>query len=132
VALGQPFPEIAASLIGSTVEPVRRSIRNRLRSAVIVLGVVGQEHPKTVTDRDAGGDDEERVGEPAVFRVGDLVHDVPGDEHGHETVLPEPVAIFIATRLSPGFDDSLASRSRFSIQTHLSRREILVSSYRPR
>ena len=32
------------------------------------------------------------------------------------TVLPAPVAIFIATRLSPGFDDSLASRSQFSIQ----------------
>ena len=32
------------------------------------------------------------------------------------TVLPVPVAIFIATRLSPGFDESLASRSQFSIQ----------------
>ena len=32
------------------------------------------------------------------------------------TVLPEPVAIFNAMRVSPGFDASLASRSQFSIQ----------------
>ena len=58
--------------------------RDQVAQPVIVLGVVGQEHPQPVADGDARGDDEERVGEPAVFRVGDLVQGVPGDQHGHD------------------------------------------------
>lgn len=99
---------------------------------VSVLGVVGQEHPEPVADRDAGNDDEERVGEPAIFRVGDLVQGVPGDEHGHDDRLARAGWHLHRNAVESGFDDSLASRSQFSTQTHLSRREILVSSYRPK
>jgi hypothetical protein len=58
--------------------------RNEVAQPVVVLGVVGPEHPQPVADRDPGGDHEERVGEPAVLRVGDLVQGVPGDQHGHD------------------------------------------------
>ena len=64
--------------------------RNQVAEPVIVLGVVGPEHPKPVADGDSRGDDEERIGEPAVLRVGDLVQSVPGDEHGHDDRLARP------------------------------------------
>ena len=58
--------------------------RDQVAEPVVVLGVVGPEHPQPVADGDARSDDEERVGEPAILRVGDLVQGVPGDEHGHD------------------------------------------------
>ena len=58
--------------------------RDQVAEPVVVLGVVGPEHPQPVADGDPRGNDEERVGEPAVLRVGDLVQGVPGDEHGHD------------------------------------------------
>jgi len=54
-------------------------------SLVVVVGVVGREEdPEPVADGDAGGDDEEPVGEPGVSRRERLVGRLPGDEHGHD------------------------------------------------
>ena len=58
--------------------------RDQVAEPVVVLGVVGREHPQPVADGDARSDDEERVGEPAILGVGDLVQGVPGDKHGHD------------------------------------------------
>ena len=57
--------------------------RDDVALAVVVLRIVGQEHPQAVADRDAGSDDEERVREPGVLRIGELIEHVPGDKHGH-------------------------------------------------
>ncbi len=51
---------------------------------VVVGGVVGEEHAKPITDRDAGRDDQEAIAEAAVLLVGGLVERLPGDEHRHE------------------------------------------------
>ncbi len=58
--------------------------RDQVAEPVVVLGVVGPEDPQSVADGDSRRDDEERIGEPAILRVGDLVQSVPGDEHGHD------------------------------------------------
>ena len=58
--------------------------RDDVALAVVVLRVVGQQHAQPVADGDAGRDDEERVGEAGVLRVGELVERLPGDEHGHD------------------------------------------------
>ena len=58
--------------------------RDQVAKPVVVLGVVGPEHPKPVADGDSRSDDKERVGEAAVLRVGDLVQSLPGDEHSHD------------------------------------------------
>ena len=58
--------------------------RDDIALAVVGLGIVGQKHPQPVADRDAGGDDQERVGEAAVLAVGQLVEGVPGDQHRHD------------------------------------------------
>jgi hypothetical protein len=57
--------------------------RDDLQSLVVVLRVAGEQDAQPVLDRDAWRDDEERVGEPGVLRVGQLVERVPGDDHRH-------------------------------------------------
>ena len=57
--------------------------RNDVALAVVVLRIVGQEHAQPVADGDAGRDDEERVRESGVLRIGQLVERLPRDKHGH-------------------------------------------------
>ena len=58
--------------------------RDDVALAVVVVGVVRQQHAQPVANGDAGRDDQEGVGEAGVLRVGELVERVPGDEHGHD------------------------------------------------
>jgi hypothetical protein len=51
--------------------------------AIVVLPFAGHEHAQAVANRDAGGDDEEGVGEMAVLAVGEFVQRLPGDQHRH-------------------------------------------------
>ena len=66
------------------VEPFHQLGRHHVELAVVVVGVVGQQHAQAVADGDARRDDEERVAEAGVLRVVDLVERVPGDEHRHD------------------------------------------------
>ena len=50
---------------------------------VVVLLVLREQDAEPVPDRQAGGDDEEPLGEAHVVRLGHLVQRLPGDEHGH-------------------------------------------------
>ena len=58
--------------------------RDDVALAVVVVRVVRQQDAQPVADGDAGGDDQEGVGEAGVLRVGELVERLPGDEHGHD------------------------------------------------
>ena len=63
----------------------RQQVRtHHVHLAVVVVGVAGKEDTQPVTDGDARGHYQERVGEAGVLWVGDLVECVPGDEHGHD------------------------------------------------
>ncbi len=64
-------------------EAVPQVGRNETAELVVVLIVLGQRHPEPVADRQAGGDDEEPLGEAGVVRLGDLVQRLPGDQHRH-------------------------------------------------
>ena len=66
------------------VEPVHQLGRHDVELAVVVVGVVGQQHAQAVADGDARRHDEERIAEPGVLRRLDLVERVPGDEHRHD------------------------------------------------
>ena len=50
---------------------------------VVVLLVLGEQDTEPVPDRQAGGNDEEPLGEARVVRLRDLVERLPGDEHRH-------------------------------------------------
>ena len=80
---------------------------------VVVLRVVGQKHAQTVTDGDAGGDDQEGVGETGILGVGQFVEGVPGDEHGHDHGLAAAVAILKAMRKVRGWHLRWHARSHF-------------------
>ena len=56
----------------------------RSRSSVVVAGQVRAKDLEAVADRDARRDDQERVREALVLRVGQLVQRLPGDEHPHD------------------------------------------------
>jgi len=66
------------------LELLARVFGDEVELAVVVVGIVGEQDAEAVADGNAGGDDEERVGEAVVLRVGQLVEGVPGDEHGHD------------------------------------------------
>ena len=77
----------AWKLVMTTLARLSRSIssaRHDVELAVVVVGVVGQQHAQAVADGDARRHDEERVAEAGVLRVLDLVERVPGDEHRHD------------------------------------------------
>ena len=57
---------------------------NDVPLAVIVLRVVRQQHAQPVADGDARRDDQKRIGEAGVLRIGELVQRLPGNEHGHD------------------------------------------------
>ncbi len=61
--------------------------RHQFALVVVVAGVIGDEHPKPVADRDPRGDDQEPLGEPRVARARHLVGRLPGDEHRHHHCL---------------------------------------------
>jgi hypothetical protein len=63
--------------------------RDHIHLAVVVLGVVGQQHAQAVANGDARGHDEEGVAEAGILRVGQLVERLPGDEHGHNDRLAQ-------------------------------------------
>jgi hypothetical protein len=69
---------------------------------VVVAGQVGEEHRQAVADRDARGDDEERVREAAVLRVGELVERVPRDEHRHNHGLARPCRHLVGDPVQAG------------------------------
>ena len=58
--------------------------RDDVEFPVVVVRVGRQQDAEPVADGDAGGDDEEGVGEPVVVRVAALVEHLPRDEHGHD------------------------------------------------
>src|ERR1035441_3026911 len=60
---------------------------NDVELAIIIVRVVGKEDAQAVADGDAGGNDEEGVGEFRALRIGQLVEGLPSDEHGHDDVL---------------------------------------------
>ncbi len=57
--------------------------RNQVMLAVIVVGIVGQQHPQPVADGDAGRDDQEGIRKAGILRIGHLVQSMPGDQHRH-------------------------------------------------
>jgi hypothetical protein len=65
---------------------------------VIVAREVGPQDLEAVADRDAGGDDEERIGEPLVLGLASLLSVCQAMSIAMTTVLPDPVAILKAIR----------------------------------
>lgn len=90
--------------------------RDEVAKPVVVLGVVGQEDAEPVADGDPRGDDQERIGEPGILGIRELVEHCHAISIPMTTVFPEPVAILKATRKRPGFDVSLAARRSLAIQ----------------
>ena len=106
-ALGQPARvALLAELEGVEVgdDDLRRAQvaavlgRDDVELLVVVVRVGRQQHAEPVADGDAGGDDEEGVGEPVVVRVGRLLSTCQAMSMDMTTVLPLPVAILHATR----------------------------------
>lgn len=57
--------------------------RHNVELAIVVVGVVGQQHPQPIADGNAGRDDQKGVTETRVLSIGNFVENVPGDEHRH-------------------------------------------------
>lgn len=57
--------QLAAHVFGDDIE-----------SAVVVAGLVGKQDAEAIANGDAGGDDQEGIGE--------FVKRLPGDDHGHD------------------------------------------------
>lgn len=55
--------------------------------AVVVVRILWEQHPEPVADGEAGGDDQEGVGEALVLFVRGLVERLPGDQHRHHNGL---------------------------------------------
>ena len=72
--------------------------RDQVVQAVIVVGVVGEQHPQPVTDGDAGRDDQEGIREARILRVGQFVQGLPGDQHPHHQRLAGTGGHFEAIR----------------------------------
>ena len=58
--------------------------------SVVVVRALGQQDPQAVSDRDAGRDQQEGIGEASVLLVGGLVERLPGDQHRHDDGLARP------------------------------------------
>ena len=78
-------------------EVATRSVGDEVAQLVVVLVVLGEQDAEPVADRQAGGDDEEPVGEARVVRAGRTLFSVcQAMSIAITTVLPEPVAILSA------------------------------------
>ena len=71
-------------------EPVEHRGRHDAERLVVALRVRGFEHRQAAPDGEAGRDDQHVPGEAAVPRMGDLVQDVPGEDHRHDHGLAGP------------------------------------------
>ena len=64
--------------------------RHQLAMAVVAFGVIGQEDPQAITDRDPGRDDQETATERLAARVAHGIERMPGDQHRHHGGLARP------------------------------------------
>jgi hypothetical protein len=65
------------------IELLEQIGRQEVALAVVVVRIVREEHPQPVPNGDPRADDQERVAEPTVLRVGELVQRLPRHEHPH-------------------------------------------------
>ena len=66
--------------LGDVAEHVRR---NEFARAVVVVGIVGQQNPQAVADRDAGRHDQKAAAEQIAGRRANGIDRLPGHQHGH-------------------------------------------------
>jgi hypothetical protein len=89
-----PLPQLEGVVVGDhdlrPADVVEHVGRHELAGGVVVVGVVGLEHPKPVADREAGGDDEKATGEIPAAWPPHGIDCLPGDEHRHHGRLPGP------------------------------------------
>ena len=65
-------------------ELVEQGKGDHAESLVVVVGMGGLEDSEAALDGEAGRNHQHVLGEAGVLGIGDLIQDMPGDDHGHD------------------------------------------------